>query len=137
MDTPILGDKSQFPTDQVIFSHLGKAKALWVSFFQYLGEAHPGLTREWRYYQDGKSWLMKVQHKKKTVFWLSVLAGSFRTTFYLHEKAAQLVEDSAISEELKKQFRTGVGKLRGIRVVYKNKKDVAFAKELIAIKLSG
>jgi hypothetical protein len=136
MDTPVLGDKGQFPTDKVIFSHLGKSKALWVSLFQFIGEVHPDFTREWRYYQDGKSWLMKVQHKKKTVFWLSVIKGSFRTTFYIHEKAMKLVEGSTISEELKDQFRTGTGKLRGIRVAYKKKKDVEFAKELIEIKLS-
>ena len=136
MDAPVLGDKDQFPTDKVIFSHIGKSKALWLSLFRYIAEAHPDFTQAWRYYNDGKSWLMKVQHKKKTVFWLSIIKGSFRTTFYIHEKAVKTVEDSAISEELKDQFRTGVGKLRGIRVVHKNKKDVEFAKELIGIKLS-
>jgi hypothetical protein len=137
MDNPILSDKSQLPTDQVIFSHLGKSKALWVSLFQYIAEAHPDFTREWRYYRDGKSWLMKVQHKKKTVFWLSIIKGSFRTTFYIHEKAKKLIDASAISEELKDQYRAGkgFGKLRGIRVVYKSKKDVDFAKELIGIKI--
>lgn len=138
MDTPILGDKAQFPTDQVIFSHLGKSKALWGSLFQYIAAAHPDFTREWRYYQDGKRWLMKVQHKKKTVFWLSILKGSFRTTFYIHEKVKKIVEDSTISEELKDQYRTGksFGKIRGITVVFKSKKDVEFAKELIGIKIS-
>ncbi|MFB3923088.1 MAG: DUF3788 family protein [Terriglobia bacterium] len=136
MDTPILGDKAQFPTDQVIFSHLGRSKPLWVSFFQYLGEAHPDFTREWRYYQDGKSWLMKVQRKKKTIFWLSVIEGSFRTTFYIHEKAGNLVEGSGIPAELKKRFRTDVGKLRGITLVHKSRKELDCAKELIAIKLS-
>jgi hypothetical protein len=138
MDTPILRDKSQFPTDQVIFSHIGKAKALWLELFQYLDKEHPDFTREWRYYSDGKSWLMKVQHKKKTVFWLSILEGSFRTTFFIHEKAAKIVENSAISEELKKSHRTGksYGKLRGVTVTYKKKKDVEQAKELIGIKLS-
>ncbi|MEJ2010487.1 MAG: DUF3788 family protein [Acidobacteriota bacterium] len=138
MDTPILSDKSQFPTDEVVFSHIGKSKALWVSLFQYLAEEHPDFTREWRYYNDGKSWLMKVQHKKKTVFWLSIIKGSFRTTFYLPEKAKKTVEDSTISEELKDQYRTGksFGKIRGITVVYKSKKDVEFAKELIGIKMS-
>ena len=92
MDAPLLSDKSQFPTDQVVFSHLGKSKALWESLFQYLAREHPDFTQEWRYYNDGKSWLMKVQHKKKTVFWLSILEGAFRTTFYLHEKAKPMVE---------------------------------------------
>ena len=137
MGTPILSDPSQFPTDKIIFSHLGKAKALWQVLFRFIADAHPDFTQEWRYYRDGKSWLMKVQHKKKTVFWLSILKGAFRTTFYIHEKAEKLVEESAISQELKAQFRNaeGSGKLRGVRVVYKNKKDVESAKELIGMKL--
>ena len=137
MDAPILSDKSQFPTDEVVFSHLGKSKTLWESLFQYLAREHPDFTQEWRYYNDGKSWLMKVQHKKKTVFWLAILEGSFRTTFYIHEKAKQMVEDSTLSDKLKDQFRRkSFGKLRGITVVYKNMKDVQFAKELIRMKLS-
>ena len=138
MDTPILSDKSQFPTDEVMFSHIGTAKALWLSLFQYLDQGHPDFTREWRYYNDGKSWLMKVQHRKKTVFWLSMLKGTFRTTFYIHEKAKKIVEDSKLSKELKDRFRTGksYGKIRGITVVYKTRKDVEFAKELIGIKVS-
>lgn len=31
-----------------------------------------GLEHGWRYYSDGRSWLLKAVHKKKTVFWLSV-----------------------------------------------------------------
>ncbi len=138
MDTPILGEKSQFPTDEVIFCHIGKSKPLWLALFQYLDKERPGFTQEWRYYNDGKSWLMKVQQKKKTVFWLSILKGSFRTTFYIHERAMKIVQGSTISGELKEQFRTGknFGRLRGVTVVYRNKKDVEFAKELIRIKLS-
>jgi hypothetical protein len=138
METPILGNKAQFPTDKIIFSHLGKSKALWLGFFQFIADAYPNFTQEWRYYRDGKSWLMKVQYKKKTVFWLSILKGAFRTTFYIHEKARKLVEASTISEELKDQYRTAksFGKLRAMTVVYKNKKDIEFAKELIGIKMS-
>ena len=136
MNAPVLGDKSQFPTDEVIFSHLCKSKALWDLLFQYLAREHPDFTGEWRYYKDGKSWLMKVQRKKQTMFWLAILEGSFRTTFYIHEKAKQIVEGSTISNELKEQYREkSFGKLRGITVVHKNKKDVEFAKELIGIKL--
>jgi Protein of unknown function (DUF3788) len=138
METPILNDQSQFPTDEVIFSHIGKAKPCWIALFEFLAREHPDFTLEWRYYNDGKRWLMKVQHKKKTVFWLSILKGSFRTTFYIHEKAKKTIEDSAISKGLKDQFRNGksYGRIRGITLVYKKKKDVEFAKELIGIKLS-
>jgi hypothetical protein len=138
MDNPILGDPNQFPEDGIIFSHIGKSKPLWISLFQYIAAEHPEFTQEWRYYNDGKSWLMKVQHKKKTVFWLSIIKDSFRTTFYIHEKAKKIIEDSNLSNELKDQYCKGksFGKIRGIAVVYKNKKDVEFAKELIGIKIS-
>ncbi len=138
MDAPVLKDKSQYPTDQVIFSHLGKTKPLWESLFESLAQEHADFTREWRYYNDGKCWLMKVQQKKKTVFWLSILEGAFRTSFYLHEKSKKSIEDSSLSEDLKDQFRNGktFGKLRAVRVTYRKKKDVEFAKVLIGIKLS-
>ena len=49
-----------------------------------------------------------------------------------------MVADSKIAQELKDQFRNGknFGKIRGIRVMFKNKKDVESAKELIGMKLS-
>ena len=81
MDQPLLSDKMQFPSEEIIYSHLGKARNIWVSFFEYLHENHPDSITEWRYYNDGKSWLMKVTRKKKTIFWLSVLKGTFRITF--------------------------------------------------------
>jgi hypothetical protein len=114
MGTPILSDESHIPTAKIIFSHLGKSKPLWLALFQFIADAHPDFTQEWRYYRDGKRWLMKVQHKKKTV------------------------EDSTISEKLKNQYRNArsFGKLRGISVVYRNQNDVEFAKELIGIKMS-
>ncbi|MGE5326708.1 MAG: DUF3788 family protein, partial [Deltaproteobacteria bacterium] len=98
---PVLRDKSQFPTDEVIFSHIGRAKPHWVALFQYLDDEHPDFTREWRYYNDGKSWLMKVQHKKKTVFWVTIMKGFFRTTFYFHERAEKIIEASKLSKGLK------------------------------------
>jgi len=67
MDQPILSDKTQFPTEEIIYSHLGKAKNIWISFFEYLHENHPDTSSEWRYYNDGKSWLMKVTRKKKRI----------------------------------------------------------------------
>ena len=137
MDQPVLGDRDQLPTEKIIFSHLGKAKILWQSFFKYLHEGHPDLSEEWRYYNDGKSWLMKVTRKAKTIFWLSVVPGAFRTTFYFTEKAAQAIEGSSLSEDLKEQFKSGKhsGKLRGLTVLFHSSNDIENAKSLLTIKL--
>lgn len=134
----VLSDKNQFPTEEIIYSHIGKSKSLWQSLFEFIHADHPDFTEEWRYYNDGKSWLMKVQRKKKTVFWLSLIKDSFRTTFYFPERALKEIRSSSISEEHKKQFIDGktYGKIRGITITYKKKKDVEDAKSLMAIKLS-
>jgi hypothetical protein len=137
LDKPLLNDATLHPDDQVIFSHLGKSGNLWTSFFESLDSAHPDFSREWKYYRDGHSWLMKVQKKKQTVFWLSLVPGSFRITFYFTDRAEAALRESAIPEELKEQFLNGkrYNRIRGLTLTFKNRKDIGYAKALIEIKL--
>lgn len=138
MEKPILTDKNQFPTKEIIYSRIGKSKVLWQSVFEFIHTNHPDFIEQWRYYNDGKSWLLKVTKKAKTIFWLSVIKDSFRMTFYFTDKAEEAINKSSISEELKEKFKNGkrFNKIRGITIVFKNKKDIEYAKTLIAIKLS-
>ena len=138
MEQPILGNKEQFPTEEIIFSHIGKSKTLWQSLFEYIHRNHPDISEQWRYYNDGKSWLLKVTRKSKTIFWLTVIKNYFRITFYFTNRAEETINKSSISNELKKQFKEGkhYGKIRGLTVTFKNKKDIEYAKALITIKLS-
>lgn len=138
MEQPILTNKNEFPTEEIIFSHIGKTKVLWQSVFEFIHTAHPDLTEEWRYYNDGKSWLLKVVKKTKTICWVSLLKNSFRMTFYFTDKVEQLILGSNISDELKEQFKNGkhYNKIRGLTITFKYKKDVEYAKSIFAIKLS-
>ncbi len=137
MEELILKDKDQFPTEEIIFSHIGKNKVLWQSIFEYIYCNYPDFSEQWRYYNDGKSWLLKVTKKSKTIFWLSVIKNTFRTTFYFTDKAEDLIIKSSISDKLKEEFKNGkrYNKIRGITITYKSKKDIEFAKALIGIKL--
>ena len=134
----VLNDKNVYPSNEVIFSHIGKFAKLWISIFDYLHAEHPDFTEEWRYYNDGKSWLMKVQRKTKTVFWLSLAEKTFRTTFYFPSKAEQAVMDSTISDELKDLFRNRNKDLKmyGLTVFFRSRKDLEQAKILCSLKLS-
>jgi hypothetical protein len=138
MSASVLIDKNQRPTEDIIFSHIGNKKEIWISLFRYIREQHQDFAEEWRYYNDGKSWLLKVTRKAKTIFWLSVVDGSFRITFYFTDRAQQILEESNLSPALKDQFKTGkkYGKIRGVTLFFKNKKDCAYAEELIRIKLT-
>ncbi|MDD1750521.1 MAG: DUF3788 domain-containing protein, partial [Methanothrix sp.] len=114
----VLTNKNQFPTEEVVFSHIGKSSVIWKQLFQHIRKQHPDIAEEWRYYNDGKSWLMKAVRKSKTVFWLSVFEGGFRVTFYFTDKAEKLIDESPISASLKKSFSAGkhYGKIRGLTV---------------------
>ena len=137
MEEKVLADKEQFPTEKIIYSHIGKSRSIWESVFGYIHENHPDISAEWRYYNDGKSWLMKVTQKAKTIFWLSVIPGGFRITFYFGDKAEQAIMQSKISDELKTSFIEGkkYGKIRGLTLIMKTKRNVEYVKELILIKL--
>lgn len=138
MQLPVLTDKNQIPTEAVIFSHIGKYKELWLLLFDYIHRVHPDFTGQWKYYLDGKSWLLKVTRKSRTIFWLSIVEGSFRTTFYFSDKARKAISESSLSDDVKKQFKSGekFGAIRGITIVHKYKRDVEHAKRLIDIKMS-
>ena len=136
MPQPVLHDPDVFPSDEIIFAHLGQARRLWEQVMERLPQICPGAQSEWRYYRDGKSWLLKVTFRKKTLCWVSVEAGSFRLTFYFTDKAASTIANSDLPPELKEQFATGrpSGKIRGITVRFTRKADVQAACSLMAIK---
>lgn len=136
MEPMVLTDPKQFPDDGVVFAHLGARRALWDALFDHVHAAHPDLVERWRYYNDGKSWLMNVSRKQKTVFWLSVIGGTFRITAYFTDKAREAILASPLSADLKEQFASGrsYGRLRGITITFRKKRDVEDARTLIALK---
>jgi hypothetical protein len=138
VDKPVLTDKDQFPTDEVVFSHIGKSKLHWEELFNYTRSNYADFSQQWRYYNDGKSWLLKVVKKSKTIFWVSVMNGSFKTTFYFGDKAEESILESNISDDLKDSFKNGkrYGKIRGITTEVKAEADLDDVRELIRLKLS-
>ena len=136
MDKPCLNDKEEFPDDEVLSRHLGKVKTVWDTFMDFLEESYPSFTGQWRYYNDGKSWLFKLTKKKKTISWISVWDNMFKTTFYFPDKAEELIVNSKLKKEYKDQFIHGkrYGKIRGVTVDIKKPTDLASTKKLIEIK---
>lgn len=138
MEQLVLINPDEHPNEDLIFSHIGRTKSYWVSIFDFIHSEHPEFDEEWRYYKDGKSWLLKIVRKKKTVCWISVQQKHFKMTFYFTDRAEPAIMGSSISNELKEQFRNGkyYNKIRGLTITFSNKKDVEYAKTLIDIKLN-
>ena len=136
MEEPCLNDKSEYPDDKVLKRYLGDAKDAWEGFAEFLESNYPNCTGEWRYYNDGKSWLYKITKKTKTICWVSVYRGKFTTTFYFPDRAENLIVNSTLRRKYIEQFVNGrhYGKTRGLTVDIRTAADLSTTKKLIAIK---
>jgi hypothetical protein len=132
----LLTDKLIFPTDDYIFSIIGDKKVLWKSIMDYMAVNYKDSSGGWNFYNDGKRWLFKMVHKKKTIFWAAVLTDSFRITFYFGNKAEPIIDGSDLPQAIKDGFRTAkrYGLIRPVSIKIMNKADVENVQKLIAIK---
>jgi len=86
VEIKLLREQEIFPSKEVLKNVLGEVYSVLEELEAQLTQGEFGLTFDWNYYRDGKSWLCKVCHKKKTVFWLSVWEGFFKTAFFFLER---------------------------------------------------
>lgn len=101
----LLRDSNIYPSDDILKSVLGDTiYSVLESFLKIITNEEYGLTVEWRFYNDGKAWLCKVVHKKKTILWLSIWTGFFKISFYFTEKYLENIEVLDVSETIKKEF---------------------------------
>lgn len=137
MEELVLTDKNIYPTEEVIFSHIKKSKANWNSIFTHIHTNYPELNEEWRYYNDGKSWLLKVTLKTKTIFWLGVVANAFRITFYFSEKTVHSFSKLSISKTLDKKIKESkkVGKSTALTFLMNDKQNIELVKEAVELKI--
>ncbi len=137
MEERLLNDPGEYPDDAVLARHLGRAKLAWDAFAAGIASAFPGVSLEWRYYNDGKSWLCKVVNKKKTVCWVSVWDKCFKTTFYFMARHDKDIEALPIASELKHSYAAHdrVGKLRPFTIVVGTKKGLQSVFELVKYKI--
>ena len=105
METQLLKDPDVLPSANVLKNVLGNnAYEIYESFICTITGTNYGLTYEWKYYNDGKSWLCKITQKKKTIHWLSVWEGCFKIAFYFTEKHLEGIAALDISEKIKEDF---------------------------------
>jgi hypothetical protein len=113
MEKSPLNDPEVYPEEAVLADLLGSSFPVFQRCMTKISGEPLMLSPEWRYYNDGHAWLCKVIHKKKTVFWLSVWEGCFKTTFYFTEKTGAGVADLGIDPVLLEKFRSNkpIGRL--------------------------
>ena len=136
LENILLTDKDIYPSDDVIFSIIGDKKAYWQHIINYMSANYKDSSGEWRFYNDGKRWLFKMVNKKKTVFWSSLISGTFRITFYLGNKAESIIENSDLSQNVKEEFKNAkkYGLIRPVSFIIKDSEDVDNVLKMIDLK---
>jgi len=104
MEIQLLREQEIYPSKEVLKSLLGQVYDVLEVFEKQVTQGKLMLTFDWNYYRDGKSWLCKVCHKKKTVCWLSVWEGFFKISFFFMEKHLEGIAALDISEQIKEDF---------------------------------
>jgi len=135
-DHIVLSDKNSKPDEKLMSSVVGDKMIHWQEIMEHLQKKYPGVSGDWNYYNDGKQWLYKMIWKKITLFWLVLVEGSFRITFYFGDKAEEKIFSADIPQKVKDDFRTGkrYGKIRAITITIADKQDVQTVKTVTDIK---
>jgi hypothetical protein len=105
MDKPLLNDPAVPPSPEVLQNALGAGYPAYEKTLAVITAEPYLLVPEWRYYNDGKAWLCKMVHKKKTVFWLSVWDGFFKAGFYFVERHCPGIHELEIDARIKKELK--------------------------------
>lgn len=132
----LLTDKLIYPIDDYIFSIIGDKKIFWQNIMNHMADNYKDSSGEWNFYNDGKRWLFKMIHKKKTIFWAAILTDTFRITFYFGNKAEPVIDGSDLPQTIKDGFRTAkrYGLIRPVSFKIMNNTDVENVLKLVAIK---
>ena len=127
-----LRDAEIVPSDKVLKDTLGDVYDLLESFLATITNEAYLLNIEWRYYNDGKAWLCKVQHKKKTILWLSVWEGFFKVSFFFTEKHLEAIAALDISEAIKTELASAKAIGRLIPMIF-NINNASQLEELLTV----
>ena len=122
----LLKDPATFPSPDILQQALGENYVVFEKLMELLSSSTYSLKPEWNYYKDGKSWLCKILHKKKTVLWLSVWEEYFMVSFYFTEKDRTAINELGIDANIKTDFneRKPIGKLLPLVISVNNIKQI-------------
>jgi hypothetical protein len=124
------------PADAELRAFLGKAGAVWSAIIRAVEEKFVPLDQEWKPSKLGFGRVCLLQHKKRTLLYLTPDKGQVLVAVVLGERAYQLAMASSLPAAIKtmlseaKPYAEG----RGIRFPVNSVSDVPVVATLVEIK---
>lgn len=136
MTNQLLKNADIYPSADVIKEALVDSFDVFEKFASSIKDA--GLEIEWRFYNDGKTWLAKAIAKKKTVLWISIWDGFFKVSFFFTDRAKIKILELPINSEIKENMlkEKAIGKIYPLVIEVHNENQINDILTLITYKLS-
>lgn len=129
--------KPKAPTDKELSAALGPAKQLWDRLLSELADESDVSGHEWNSYSAKAGWSLRVQRGDRIIVYLSPLAGSFRASFALGDKALKEALASDLPAPVTKLIKNAKKYAEGtaVRIEVTAPEDLLTVKKLAQAKL--
>ncbi len=128
--------RSIAPRDPELKAALGTAWPVWTSILESLATRFDPLDRQWKPSKAAFGRMCLLQHRQRTLVYLTPEAGAVTVAVVLGERAVGLAMDSALPAAIKtliagaRPYVEG----RGIRFAVRNARDVRTVAKLVELK---
>jgi hypothetical protein len=124
------------PTDAELKAALGSAMALWSGIVQAVEDTVSPLDTEWRPSKAEFGRMCLLQHKRRTLLYLTPESGKVTVAIVLGERAFGLAMASSLTAAIKKLLSEArvYAEGRGIRFSARSPSDIATIKTLVELK---
>lgn len=138
-DISIFPDKEVTPTTEVLKEHLGNSYVWWQTLCQLVFQLYPDGKEEWNYPGRKYGWSYRIKDKKRAIIYFLPREGYFKVAFVFGQKAYDVIMESNIANEIKKELREArkYAEGRGISIAIKSNEPLLDIQTLIEIKLSN
>lgn len=124
------------PTDSEMKAVLGSAYALWSGIIRAIEEMVVPLDKQWKPSKAGFGRICLLQHKKRTLLYITPDQEKVWIAIILGERAYGLAMASSLPAAIKKMFSEAkpYAEGRGIRFPVSSLSDIPMIKKLVEIK---
>jgi hypothetical protein len=132
-------DRSKQPAERQLKDAISDTYEYWIEIKNRIAELYGDTKNEWKFYSKKSGWTLKTLLKKRNLFFFQPFANYFSLTFVFGDKAANVIEESDLSETLKRALR-GAKKYaegRSLLVDVKTRNDLVDVNKLIDIKIKN
>ncbi len=132
-------DKSTQPTEMQLKDAIADTYEYWNEIKNKITELYGDTKGEWKFYSKKSGWTLKTLLKKRNLFFFQPFANYFSLTFIFGDKAVNVIEESDVSEALKRVLRDAkkYAEGRSLLVRVNKRNDLINVNKLIDIKIKN